>query len=716
MKNKDYSYRGWLLVFAVILAMGGLSFVPSFKVFGLTTEPIDLLSDLREKADATEETGAVIYEANFDALEQQLAAVQVEQQQTVEVKTVPPVRYDWIVTPDTAIYRKRLKSEHLKLATNKHHTPIEDFDTTGVSRLDKFIEKLINGDDVRIAFLGDSFIEGDIITVDMREQLQRVFGGRGVGLVPCDLPFSIYRTSVTRQASGWSSYSLLNPSETPAAYKDRFSMSGYLSVGHRGATARWKSTDVKPHLDSCSRARVLVSCRNNSNIELTVNDTLKHEFAIPGADFVRELYVESHVSSIKMRVLNGEVLCHGASLEGGRGVIVDNLSIRGNSGHTIFGSSVATNKQIDKQLGYDLIVLEYGLNAMQPGQRNFSRYKQKVCDMVKYCQRCFPDAAVLVLGVSDRSVKGEGGWKSINSVTYLGPVQRDAAKITGACFWDLGKVVMSYGGINGFVSNGWAAGDHIHINFKGGARIAESLVQAIQMRAYEMLVKQEGKVKDGEYPINLEPWKAFTDDVINSDATAPVILLPNGGVSVSPQEFVIETPKSDSASAEEMKEEAPKSEEPAEEPKTEEPKTEEPKTEEVKTEEPKREEPKREEVKTEEPKREAEVAEAPKAETPKAEAPKAEPVAATPVVEEVKVETPAVEAPAVETPKAEPVVEAPAVVETPAVVEAPKAETPAVVEAPTVVETPTAVEAPKAEAPVVEAPKTEITNPETKAE
>ncbi|MBR6655619.1 MAG: hypothetical protein IKL20_03315 [Alistipes sp.] len=656
MEKKDYSYRVWLLVFAIILSMGGLSFVPSFKVFGLTTKKMDILSELRDKSEVSDESSTVDYSADFATLDAELAEAQSEPADSLQ--NVAPIRYEWIIAADSIPQRREIFSEHIKLETTKHQVPIEDFDTTGVSRLDRFINKLIDGDDVRVAFLGDSFIEGDIITVDMREQLQQMFGGRGVGFVPCELPFAIFRTSVKRSASGWSSYSLLNPGSIPEAYRNRFFMSGYLSSGQRGATVRWQTTDVKPRLDSCSRARILVSCRDTSSVELTVNDTLKHNIGISGADYVRELYVEAPISSIKMRVLSGNVICHGVSLEGDRGVMVDNLSIRGNSGHTIFGSSIATNTQIDKMLGYDLVVLEYGLNAMQPGQRNFSRYQQKLGDMIRYCQRCFPDAAILVLGVSDRAIKGDGGWKSINSVGYLGPVQRAAAKTNGACFWDLGRVVMSYGGINGFVKNGWAAGDHIHINFKGGARIAESLVQAIQQRAYDMLLKREGKDKDLVCPINLQPWKAYKDGVTEADlCITPLIFQPGAEAvpvvkaeaksEVEPVEEKTESEKE--AEKEEKAEESEKKSEESKEEKAEESKEEkksepeekvEPKEEkttepEKKAEEPKKEEPKAEPVKAEvkpveqkvEPKTEPVAPKTEKPATPKAETPKAEPAA-----------------------------------------------------------------------------------------
>lgn len=496
MEKKDYSFRGWLLVLTLIVAVAALSFVPSVKVFGLTTETVDILSDLRpvEEAEVSEKEAEFDASLSFIELEQELAATQVEVVDSSQ--NIPPVRYEWIVVPDTISVRKEIISEHIKVTPAEHSAPIEDFDTTGVSRFDRFINKLIDGDDVRIAFLGDSYIEGDILSVDLREKLQAMFGGRGVGFVPCSLPFAIYRTSVKRSDSGFSSYSILKSGEVPSAHRNRFFISGYLSSGGRGATARWQTTDLKPHLDSCSRARILLTCRDTCNIELTLNDTLKHNVGISGADFVREIYVEAPVNSLKMRVNSGNVLCYGASFEGGRGVAVDNYSIRGNSGYAIFGTGAATNCQLDKILGYDLVILEYGLNAMQPGQRTFTKFQSKLCEMITYCERCFPDAAILVLGVSDRAVNEGGSWNSINSVKYMLPVQREATKSCGATFWAMGDVVMSYGGVNGFVKNGWASSDHIHINFKGGSRIADALMQAIQQRAYEILVTREGRRED----------------------------------------------------------------------------------------------------------------------------------------------------------------------------------------------------------------------------
>ena len=523
MENRDYSGRGWLLVLAIVIGVAALSFVPSTKVFGLTTEEVDILSDLRPFNQDEAAAVPVDYVADFEHLESELAAVE----QADSMQTTEPASLRWIAVDDVAPERRLLLSEDVKFVKSSPFVPIEDYDTAAVTRFDTFIDKLIDGQDVRVAFLGDSFIEGDIITVDLREELQSIFGGRGVGFVPCAIPFEILRTSVRRSVSGWTAYSLMNTGSIPASYRDKFFMSGYLAAGSRGSVARWDVTTAKPHLDSCTRARVLITSRDTSNIELSINDTLKHHFAISGSDNVRELYVEAPVKSLKMKVLSGNVLCHGASLEGGRGIIIDNMSIRGNSGYTIFGSGVAVNRQVDKLWGYDLVVLEYGLNAMQPGQRDYSRYQGKLEDMIAYVKRSFPNAAILVIGVSDRWVKGDGGWKSMNSVEIMTPFQRSASENEGVAFWQMGKVVLSYGGIGGFVRNGWAAGDHIHINFKGGARVAKPLAEAIRQCAYDRLVEREGKIRDMVYPLELSPKDIFPlrcGEIEVKDVDVPLML------------------------------------------------------------------------------------------------------------------------------------------------------------------------------------------------
>ena len=189
------------MLLAVIVGVAALSLVPAANVFGLETEEVDILADLRPLDETEAAAVPVDYVADFEHLESQLATVEQINSDSLTAKN--PARLEWIAYEESIPQREMLRSDMIKPNRSSKTVAIEDYDTAKFTRLDRFVEKLINGEDVRIAFLGDSFIEGDILTQDLRDELQRTFGGRGVGFVPCAIPFEIHRMSVRRSVSGW---------------------------------------------------------------------------------------------------------------------------------------------------------------------------------------------------------------------------------------------------------------------------------------------------------------------------------------------------------------------------------------------------------------------------------------------------------------------------------------------------------------------------------
>ncbi len=522
MKNSNANIRiaGFTLV--VILGLVGLGFVPSFKIFGMDLERIDILSELR--TDESIEEAANSHIADFELLDMQLEAAEV-------IDTLPepiPVRYEWVVSSAPRCNRANLRSEDIRPA-GSNIVDFEDFDTLAVTRFDQFIEKLAMGQDVRIAFMGDSFVEGDIVTCDLREELQSRFGGRGAGFIPADIPFATVRKSIKRTSTNWKTYSVMKSKEAPEAVRERLFISGYLAEGGAGATTRWQSTNSHASLDSCTQARILLISRDTSRVEVVLGDTLRNEFMIAGDERVREIFVEGAVDDIRMRVVEGSVMCYGASLEGNGGVTVDNFSVRSNNGHAIFGTSATVNRQIDEFVGYDLVVLQYGLNIMQQGQRKYTKYSDQVRDMIAYAERCFPNAAILVVGVSDRWVKNAetNAYEPIGSVDALTKYQRAAADSCNVVFWETARVMQNLGGMPAFVSNGWAAKDYTHINYAGGKRIANALTEAICQRVYTLLYEQEEVARiEAERQAELERQRALeAEERLNNqiNAVGPII-------------------------------------------------------------------------------------------------------------------------------------------------------------------------------------------------
>ena len=526
MQIKKANIRIASFTLAVILGLVALGFVPSFEIFGMEFERVDILSQLR--AEEIAEDASHNYTADFDLLEQELAEAEA---QICEVDTLPepiPVRYEWIVESRGSNNRAALRSEDF-IPTSANIVDFEDFDTLATTRFDAFISKLANGEDVRIAFMGDSFVEGDIVTCDLREELQSRFGGRGAGFIPADIPFATVRKSIKRTSANWKTYSVMKPKEAPEALRERLFVSGYLAEGRTGATTRWQATTSHASLDSCTQARILLISRDTSRIEVVLGDTLRNEFMIAGDERVREIYVEGPVDDIRLRVVEGSVMCYGATMEGDGGVTVDNFSVRSNNGHAIFGTSATVNRQVDELLGYDLVVLQYGLNIMQKGQRVYAKYRDQVRDMIAYAERCFPNAAIVVVGVSDRWVKNSetNAYEPIGSVDALTSYQRAAADSCKVVFWNTSRVMKGLGGMPTFVSNGWAAKDYTHINYAGGKRIANALTEAICQRVYTLLLEQEEAARiEAERQAELERQQALEAEArLNNmvNAVTPII-------------------------------------------------------------------------------------------------------------------------------------------------------------------------------------------------
>ena len=87
--------------------------------------------------------------------------------------------------------------------------PITDYGTNTGNSLDDFYANLTKlaaheavGHPVRIAYFGDSYIEGDILLADLREDLQNKYGGYGVGWLDAGNDINQYKHTTTNKFSG----------------------------------------------------------------------------------------------------------------------------------------------------------------------------------------------------------------------------------------------------------------------------------------------------------------------------------------------------------------------------------------------------------------------------------------------------------------------------------------------------------------------------------
>ena len=532
-RPNDYTARGWQVACTTLLLLAIISFIPPITVGGVKLRRASILSDIIDHSDRGEQHTTELAELpEIDVKEFEVDLIEVAQRVAETTATASPMgeatsaSWEGIFDeqpsggdsadgnqPMPAVEDIPLADYSDILPADELIIPIEEFFSgSGNSPMSQLYEKLLAGkESVRVAFMGDSFVEGDILTADLRELMQDSFHGLGVGYVPVASPFTGFRQTIKTQSKGWTPYNIMQLKNVPSPYSDDFFVSGWVAQASEGASTRWEMTDRRRHIGECRRVRLLFISRLESVVSITLNDGEERTFSFDADNVVRQIVIEEpSIRSLEMKVVKGAAgfTAIGAEFDDKQGISIDNFSIRSNNGQAMFRSSPSVNAQINNMRPYDLVILQYGLNIMQAERTNYSLYAEQVEKMIRYVRSCFPEAAVLVMGVSDRSQKGEDGIKPMSSAVNLTEWQRTAAENCGAAFWNTYEAMQRKGGMTEFVNQNWAGKDYTHINYAGGREIARELYYAFLQGAQNYSRAWRARIEK-QQPIISEPLEGI---------------------------------------------------------------------------------------------------------------------------------------------------------------------------------------------------------------
>jgi len=130
----------------------------------------------------------------------------------------------------------------------------------------------------------------------------------------------------------------------------------------------------------------------------------------------------------------------------------------------------------------DLAILQYGLNLVRSGTNDFKFYQRRLANQVKILRKTYPGLSVLIIGVSDMSLRMADEVVPYATVPHIRDAQRRAAADTGSAFWDL--LVFMGGPGSGKV---WFSQDEplirpdlCHFSEAGGRKVGEGIYQVIK--------------------------------------------------------------------------------------------------------------------------------------------------------------------------------------------------------------------------------------------
>lgn len=491
-RQSSGTFRTFAMAATVLAMMVGVSFIPPLYAEDYTLRRTNIFSELYSFNDTKPES-LLPPEVDIDDFEVDMAEVAAEvagvQEQAAPTAAETSLRWSLLdeepVAPDidsAAVVAARERDFLAMLPDESKIIKIEDFGDSLSSPLQLFYDKLLAGEAVHIGFMGDSFTENDILTADLRAMLQGCFGGGGVGYAPFASPHTAFRRTIKTTSSGWKPYHIILDRNIPSPYNGDFSVSGWVARAENGASTLWQLTDAVAHSSESDVARLYFIARHDTELQLSLNgqDSIFH---LAAGEQLRQVELRhAKIASLRAEVLSGAegFTAIGGEFYSDKGVSLDNLSIRSNNGQALLRSNPSINAQLNRMHPYDLIILQYGLNILSADRKNYSLYAEQVVKIVRYVEQCFPDAAIVIMGVSDRSMKDENGnFVAMESARSLARWQREAADSCDVAFWNTHAAMRSLGGMDTFVEKGWAGKDYTHIGYGGGRQVAREMYHAM---------------------------------------------------------------------------------------------------------------------------------------------------------------------------------------------------------------------------------------------
>lgn len=359
---------------------------------------------------------------------------------------------------------------------------------------------------IRVLHYGDSQIEGDRISDYLRLKLQGQFGGEGPGLIS----FMPVAPSVINKISwspGWDRYPIFAGRDKRVKHNN-FGALAHITRFYNYApvtdTTQYKSAWVKvvtsknggPKAAAFKKIKLFYGgAQTKTHVELYENGSLNNSDSLAaGGNFnVKEfsLMQGALLHEFKFKGKDSPDF-YGVSLEGGKGVMVDNFGLRGSSGTFFNQINYAQLKSFYDYLNARLIILQFGGNSLpyitnKEQADNFGGYLKAQIATIK---KMAPQASILVIGPADMSVKEGTEYVTHPQLENLRDAIKKAAFDMDCAFFDMYNCMGGRNSMVTWVEQGIGAKDYIHFS-SGGARKIAVLLYSSLMNDYSTFGKKK---------------------------------------------------------------------------------------------------------------------------------------------------------------------------------------------------------------------------------
>ena len=337
---------------------------------------------------------------------------------------------------------------------------------------------------VRIMHYGDSQIEMDRISYQLRAYMQQHFGGGGPGMLP--FRTIIASTSVSQIASGSLTHLASFGDSTVVRSRGNYGpmMQCFRMVGNASvfvkASSNSKTGDRLKHF---SRIRLVYNDRSG-NFKATLSEKKKNRYSTSFSS--KKSGVGSMLWSLDSAATAFNITTSGSAdlycitVDNGPGVAVDNIPMRGCSGSQFTSVDKNLLSRAYAQLDIAMIILQFGGNSVPylRSNKSISTYCNTMGKQIDYIHQCCPKAKILFIGPSDMSTSERGKLQTYPMLPTLIDSLRVTANRHGAAFWSIYHAQGGWNSMLAWKKQGLAGSDYVHFTPKGAAIMGERLSTA----------------------------------------------------------------------------------------------------------------------------------------------------------------------------------------------------------------------------------------------
>ena len=375
-----------------------------------------------------------------------------------------------------------------------------------------FFDQLKNlkksGDLIRVLHYGDSQIEGDRITSYIRNELQKQFGGSGIGLFT---PVLIKGTNISIQikhSGSWERYTIKSIKNGTIFHKRLgalMSFGRFVPQNSVGNTMYFGDINLRKSNITYQRTRKFKQCRvfygyNDGPFiaELKYKDKTLDAELIPVSRQLNTLSwdIDGALDEITISFKGADSPdIYGIALDDHSGIAVDNIPLRGSSGTDFTRTDLAFLRTMYQKLNTKLIILQFGVNLVPYITENYSYYEKQFYKQLKTLKGLRPDISIIVIGVSDMSQNKNGQYVSYPNIEKIRNAQKNAAFKADCAFWDMYEAMGGKNSMPAWVNAdpALARTDFTHFTWKGSTVISKMFYEAMMNDYNEYLKNTKNK-------------------------------------------------------------------------------------------------------------------------------------------------------------------------------------------------------------------------------